>query len=262
MTRTTTSAVFCIGYSTRRYLHGWHANSFARSASRRYFASRFVVDRTFTSNHPAGRFWRLRHFAGFRRRLLFVGTLSFAFLFPAHRSAASLVAALSRAFGAGGSPGISRHLLLLPQSLLSRIFSRSARVRRGRARQSQISRRNGLSIYFAKCASLFSLSRDSFPGFPVARRDQGFLFRRAIWHRRRQPDSVGQHYLAFHLYAVLPFTAPFGGRQVGLLFLRILWNHASGRLARLLFPERAAHAIRVGQLDLRGLGRFIHPPRG
>src|SRR6202140_2094738 len=168
MTRTTTSAVFCIGYSTRRYLHGWHANSFARSASRRYFASRFVVDRTFSSNHPAGRFWRLRHFAGFRRRLLFLGTLSFAFLFPTHRSAASLVAALSGASGAGRSAGISCHLLLLPQSLLSRIFFRSAGLRRGRAGQSQISRRNRLSLHSAECASLFSLSCDSFSGFSVA----------------------------------------------------------------------------------------------
>ena len=71
-----------------------------------------------------------------------LGTLSFAFLFSADRSAASLVAAFSRAAGARRPARVSRHLLLLPQSLLPRIFSRSAGLRRGRASQAQISRRD------------------------------------------------------------------------------------------------------------------------
>ena len=181
------SARFCIGY-----FHAEVPAWLARQLIYRNRASAALCAATpggssFTGNYSARRIWPLRHPARFRRRLLRLGSVSFAFLFSADRSAASLVAVFSRTPGARRPARISHHLLLLPQSLLPRIFSRSSGLRRRRTRQAKISRRNRFPFILQNVHRYFFYLAIIFLGFLWHDAIKGFLLRWPVRHRRRQP---------------------------------------------------------------------------
>src|SRR5580693_8535567 len=116
-----------------------------------------------------------------------MGPVSFAFLFAAHRSATSLVEIFAGAAHSRRTARFSRHLLLLPQSLLPRIFLGSASMRRRRAFKPQIQRRDRVSLYPAKYSPLLFLSRARVPRFSLVRRGARLQFRRPFRHWRRHP---------------------------------------------------------------------------
>src|SRR5260370_32543942 len=89
-----------------------------------YFATLVLVIGIPARLHCAIRFWCIRHPARLRGELLLLGAISLALLLTAHRSTASLVAtaALTRTLDSRRSLGFPCYLLLLPQSLLPRIF--------------------------------------------------------------------------------------------------------------------------------------------
>src|ERR1700694_526405 len=105
-----------------------------------------------------------------------MGTLPFSLLFAAHRSASSLVALFAGIADPHLAAGFSGHVLLLPQGLLSRFFSRSSGVRCWREQRAQLQGRNGISVRIAKSSSLFSLCRDPLSCISLARRDPCLLF--------------------------------------------------------------------------------------
>src|SRR5437867_3081133 len=98
-----------------------------------------------------------------------MGAVSLALLFAAHRPGTSLVAVLARHLDSRRAARLPCHVLLLPQGLLSRLLSGSARVRRRRAGRAPLSGRDGLSAHFAKPAPVFSLSRARLPHHSMVR---------------------------------------------------------------------------------------------
>src|ERR1700745_3951714 len=121
-----------------------------------------------------------------------MGTVSFSPLVAADRPPTSPVAVLAGPFDSRRPARFSRNLLLLSQSLLSRVFPRSARMCRRRTASSQLSRRNGFPFHPAKCPSLFFLSRGCVHHFSFARRDSLFLLRRPFRHRCRHARANNQ----------------------------------------------------------------------
>ena len=81
-----------------------------------------------------------------------------------------------------GAGGISRHLLLLPRSLLQGFLGRSAFLYRGRATK-VLPWRTVLSVNRAKHSPLFSLSGVVVPGDPGARRVGCVLVQRTLRYR-------------------------------------------------------------------------------
>src|SRR5258706_294113 len=108
----------------------------------------------------------LRHVARVRRSILRMGTLSFAVLFTADRRASSLVEAFTGVADFGRTARLSRYLLLLSESILPRVFSRSSGLR-GQRNKTELQVRDRISFHFAKSASIFFVFRDSFFVFPV-----------------------------------------------------------------------------------------------
>jgi hypothetical protein len=96
-------------------MDGWCADAVAGIGIGKHAAARCVVDGTDSDIRADGRIQRLRLYSGVRKQVLRVGTVSFTFLFAAHRPAASLVAAFPRVSDTGGATGIPSHLLQLPQ---------------------------------------------------------------------------------------------------------------------------------------------------
>ena len=91
----------------------------------------------------------------------------------------------------GGPTRISRYLLLLPQSVLPRIFPRSAGLCGERTKRAPIPRRNRVSIHSSKPPSLLFLPRDPVSLFPLVRRHSRLLFPGGIWNRRRLARDAG-----------------------------------------------------------------------
>src|SRR5690242_3242441 len=136
-----------------RQRNGRGTGNSRRGALCRYAAAGCLVDGNPACGPASRNLWYLCNLARVRRRLLRLGTLSFPLLLAAHRSAAPLLASLSRASDPGVSLGISHHLLLLPQGLLSGLFHGSARLRRRRT-QTLVLRRNEVPLHSPKSASL------------------------------------------------------------------------------------------------------------
>src|SRR6267378_2699696 len=95
-------------------------------------------------------------------------TVSLAILFAAHRPATLLVAILTGAPDSCRPAGFSRYVLLLPQSLLPRVFPRSACLCSRGVSQPQVSRRDGISLCPAKRPSLLFLSCGPLHRLPLA----------------------------------------------------------------------------------------------
>src|ERR1700674_4250078 len=144
--------------------------------SRRHNAAGCVVARVVARHRSARRIRTLRDCPCLRRDILRMGAVHFSILFASHRPPSSVVAIFSSAADPGIPFGIPRHLLLLPQGLLSSFFSRSTRVRRQRARQTPLSGRNQVPVYSPEPPSLFSVRRLHLPVLSVARRISRLLF--------------------------------------------------------------------------------------
>src|ERR1700674_3077186 len=125
--------------------------------SRRHNAAGCVVARVVARHRSARRIRTLRDCPCLRRDILRMGAVHFSILFASHRPPSSLVAALSSVADPGVPFGIPRHLLLLPQGLLSSFFSRSTRFRRLLAGYTPLPRRNRVPVYSAKSPPLFSV---------------------------------------------------------------------------------------------------------
>src|SRR5882724_10361785 len=179
-----------------------------------------MVDGTHSGGGAARRLRSVCHVAGFRECVLLVGAVSFAVLFTADRSAASLVAVFSGAVDFGGPAGIPGDLLLLPKGLLPRVFSRSTRLRCGRACQPAIQRRNEISVHSTKPTPLLSVFGHPVSGFFVARRSAGLSLRRTLWYWTWHAGLAAERHVAFDLHALVPFVAASGRRKIGLLFVR------------------------------------------
>src|SRR5205807_4793016 len=102
-----------------------------------------------------------------------VWSVSFTLLFPANQ--AKMVAAIAGDSDSLGAARISRHLLLLSQSLLPRVLSRSARMRGRRVASASLQWRDALSLHSAKSASLFSVCRDHLSDHSLVRRNNCVL---------------------------------------------------------------------------------------
>src|SRR5882724_7994438 len=111
--------------------------------------------------------------SGFRECVRLVGAVSFAVLFTADRSAASLVAVFSGAVDSGGPAGIPGDLLLLSQGVLPRVFSRSTGLRSRRACEPTLQRRDQVSVHPAKSTPLLFVLGDFVSGVLVERRSAG-----------------------------------------------------------------------------------------
>ena len=131
----------------------------------------------------------------------------------------SLVEMVAGDFDFRGAAEFSRHLLLLQESVLPRVFRRSAGVLRGRAK-AIVQRRNEIPVHPAKSSSLRALSRDYFSRVPLERRLRRVLVGRKIWHGRRHARAARQHHSADHLHAVVPFATASCGRETRLFFVR------------------------------------------
>src|SRR5262249_50761848 len=107
-----------------------------------------------------------------------------------------------------------------PQSLLPRVFSRSARLRSRRTCESQVSRRNCVSVHSPKCPSLLLLFGGSFSLFSLVRRFSFVFLRWAIRNGRWFACSHTERNTAFALHVLLPFAATSCRRQAGLFFVR------------------------------------------
>src|SRR5882672_2184071 len=126
---------------------------------------------------------------------------------------------------------LSHHLLLLPQSLLPRLFSRPSRLHRRRARIPQkLSRRNSFSLHPAKRPSLLSLSRHPLYLFSLVRRHKGIRIRRQIRRRPRFDHHARQRLPPHRLHFFLPLLAPHRRRQARLFLLRHFRRAASRRM--------------------------------
>src|SRR6266850_2245142 len=246
-------------HARRRSLNGWLADPYARIALRQHSAPRPLVDRNSTSGPCTRWFRRLCHAARLRRQVLRVGPVPLAFLFAAHRSPASLVATLTGASHSCWPAGLSRHVLLLPQSLLPRIFPGSARLCSRRIPSPHLSRRNSFSFYPAKCPSLFLLPCGSVHHFSLVRRHSLLLLRRPFRRRRRHARPHSQRYSSFALHVFLPFASPPRRRQARLLFLRNTRPLPLRSLAPFHVSERAPHALRVVQSLLCRLCGLLRP---
>src|SRR6266481_387966 len=172
-----------------------------------------MVDRDSRCRRRSRRFWRIRHAARLRRKLLFLGALPLALLFTADRPGASLVAILAGTVDSRWTSRLSRDLLLLPQSVLPRVFPRSARLCRWRVAPPQLSRGNRVSFHPPERPSLLFLSRGSVHHFSLVRRHPLFLFRGPFrnWCRHARPDD--QRFSPFALHVFLSFAPPPSWRQ-------------------------------------------------
>src|SRR5260221_10874597 len=115
-----------------------------------------------------------------------------------------MVAVVPRNSDSLGAPRFSRHLLLLSQSLLSRVLSGSAGVRRRRVACASLQRRNTLSLHSPKPASLLSLCRHRLLRDSLVRRDYLLLVSIADWKTlrrwRRIAGAARKHHSAFVLH--------------------------------------------------------------
>src|ERR1019366_5719617 len=161
-----------------------------------------------------------------------------------------------------GAAGLPRLLLLLSQSDLPRIPAGPARVRGKRGRRPQVSRRDGVSIHPTECAPLFFLHRSDIRGVPPVRHNRGVRFRWQIRDRRRHAGDVGKHRPTDDVYVFLPLVAPSDRRQARLFFLLCGRRAAPHRMARGYETERAPHVLGMGEHDLRGPDRSLHPSGG
>src|SRR5579863_7783323 len=99
-----------------------------------------------------------------------MGPVPLSLLLPSYRPASSLVALFSCHPDSRRAARFSRHLLLLSQSALSRISSRSSCLCRFR-RSPFLLRRNIFPAHPPKCAPLFLVLGHPFLSLPLARRD-------------------------------------------------------------------------------------------
>src|SRR5580698_4742726 len=148
-----------------------------------------------------------------------MGALSLPILFATDRSFASLVEIFAGAAHPRRAARFSRHLLLLPQSLLPRVFSRSAGLCRGGTCQTKISGRDEVSFHSPKSTPLFFLCGGGIHSFSLARRYQGLQFWRPLRHRRRHARSDHERHLAHALHVFLPLVATPCWRQARLFLL-------------------------------------------
>src|SRR5277367_3612430 len=189
-----------------------------------------------------------------------MGPVSLAVLFAAHRSAASLVETFSRPSHPRRASRFPRHLLLLSQSLLPRVFSRSAGLCRRRASQSQISGRDKVSLHPAKSSPLFFLPGARVPGLSLVRRRPRLQIRRPLRHRRRHARHERQHRHAHPLHIFLPLASPPRRRQTRLLLLRNFWYASPRRLARRHLSKRPPHGAGLDESHHCRLHRLVYPP--
>src|SRR5277367_4770220 len=187
-----------------------------------------------------------------------MGPVSLAVLFAAHRSAASLVETFSRPSHPRRASRFPRHLLLLSQSLLPRVFSRSAGLCRRRASQSQISGRDKVSLHPAKSSPLFFLPGARVPGLSLVRRRPRLQIRRPLRHRRRHARHERQHRHAHPLHIFLPLASPPRRRQTRLLLLRNFWYASPRRLARRHLSKRPPHGAGLDESHHCRLHRLLH----
>src|SRR5882724_2814490 len=158
-----------------------------------------------------------------------MGTVPLSVLFAV--ALVQLVEVISRASHSRRSSRLSHHLLLLPQSLLPRLFSRSARLRRWRTLHSQkLSRRNVVPVHPAKCSSLLPPSRDYFSLLPLVRRRQSLLLRRQIRYRPRHTHHARQRLPPHSLHFFLPLASSHRRRKARLLLLRHVRRSAPLRM--------------------------------
>src|SRR5271170_7242344 len=136
-----------------------------------------------------------------------MGAVSLPVLFSADRRSAPLVAVFPGYLDSRWPAGVSRDLLLLPQSVLPGIFPRSAGLRGERTKRTPVPRRNQVSIRPAKCAPLLFLPGGPVPLLSVVRRGARLRFPGRIRNRRRLAGDACEHRPAHHLYILLPLAA-------------------------------------------------------
>ena len=141
------------------------------------------------------------------------------------------MAAFSRVADSGWPARLSRHLLLLSQSVLPRVFSRSARRARSARVNATIPARLEFPFILQNAAPLLSVSRHPLswsscgttrftPSSSTA--NLGLALAPSCWLLNVSP--------ALHLHPFLPFAAPLRRRKAGLLFVRYLRQAAAFRV--------------------------------
>src|SRR5450432_1664195 len=138
-----------------------------------------------------------------------------------------MVAAFSGSSDPGLASGVPRHLLLLPESLLSRVLSRPSSLCGGRARIAQVLWRNQIPFYSSESSPLLPLRGDRLLMLSLARCVQGLFLRRTIRDRRRHSGSACEREHADNLRALLPLAPSFSRREARLFFLRVVRRAAT-----------------------------------
>src|SRR5437588_7381275 len=147
-----------------------------------------------------------------------------------------MVAAIAGDSDSLGAARISRHLLLLSQSLLPRVLSRSTGMRGRRVASAPLQWGDAPSLHSAKSASLFSVCRDHLSDHSLVRRNNCVLVslgeRKAFRRGGRFVSSAGEYRSADRLHSVVSFAQAHRGRQCRLLLVRGCRWATTQRLAR------------------------------